>query len=154
MLAGILLLFAGLMAVISAIAVLVIGAQGTSILEDIQGVTKENLDLIRDYKGVLIAGGGVLLAVGLIHLLASIGIFGHRGWGRFLGLLLGLLGVLIGIAGVVSANNPPMSIDGRTVDLKQNLSPSIGFLVFYAIIFLGLLIGRGQFRLKQVDEGP
>ena len=42
-------------------------------------------------------------------------------------------------------------MDGRTIDLSENVTPSIVFLVFYAIIFLGLLLGRAQFRVKATE---
>ena len=91
-----------------------------------------------------------MLVVGLLLLITSVGVFGHRSWGRYLGLLLALLGILVGVLGILTANSQPIIVDGRSFDFKENASPSIGFLVYYAIIFLGLLLGGGHFRLKQV----
>ena len=86
-------------------------------------------------------------------LVTSVGIFGHRGWGRMLGLLLSFLGIVAGVAGVVAANATPSVTttlnDGRPVT-ADTMSGAIAFLVFYAIIFLGLLLGGKHFRLKQV----
>jgi len=119
-------------------------------LQDVPNVSANDLDIIRQYAGAFTAIGAGLLVVGLLAVISAVGIFGHRTWGRWLGILVGLVGVLVGIGGVLSANAAPTVFEGRTIDLAQNMSPSIGFLVFFAIIVLGLIIGRGHFRLKQV----
>ena len=110
----------------------------------------DTLDFMQRHSTGFVASGVGVLIVGLLLLITSVGIFGHRSWGRYLGLLLGLLGILVGALGILSANADPTVLDGQTIDLSQNTTPSIGFLVYYAIIFLGLLLGGGHFRLKQV----
>ncbi len=134
---------------------MLIGTQGPSIIDQVPNVTADVRSFIQDNASTVTASGGAVLVVGLLEFLAAVGIFGHRGWGRWLGVLLGLLGVLVGIAGVLSANQAAggqaFVINGTTFDTSDNMSPSIGFLVFYALIFFGLLLGGGQFRVKEVE---
>ena len=153
--AGLLLLFAGVISIVVAIGLLVVGTQGVSILDQVPNVTTDQLDLMRNNAGTITASGGAVLVVALLELIAAVGIFGHRGWGRWLGVLLGIVGVLAGMAAIIAANQAAsgdvITLNGSTIDTRDNMSPSIGFLVFYAIIFFGLLLGGGHFRVKEVE---
>jgi len=150
-LAGLLLLVAGLGKLIAGAGAVVVGTQGAKLVQDVQGVTPEMITFLQDNQNAFTASGGALIVIGLLEFIAAVGIFGHRGWGRYLGLLLALVGIAGGVIGIITANGGPIVSNGQTFDFQQNLGPSIVLLVFYAIIFLGLLVGRGQFRLKQVD---
>ncbi len=141
------------MSVIAAIGLMVVGTQDIDVLlKGVQNVSADDLAFLKDNASTITASGGAVLVVGLLELIASVGIFGHRGWGRWLGVLLGLLGILSGIAAIVASNGEPIVVNGSTIDLSQNTSPSAGFVVFYAIVFLGLLFGGGHFRLRQAGK--
>ena len=85
-------------------------------------------------------------------LLGAIGIFGHRGWGRLLGFLFGLLGTLAGIGAVVGANKGAFTTNGgTTVNLSQNMGPSVGFLVIFGFILLAMIVGGKHFRERLVE---
>ena len=42
----------------------------------------------------IVAFGGVLMIIGIIQIIAAVGILGHRRWGRAFGIIIGLLGIL------------------------------------------------------------
>jgi hypothetical protein len=116
--------------------------------------------------------GAGLLVAGVLELLSALGIFGHRGWGRLLGMFLSLVAIVASIVGIVWAANLgemaigrsslgtvsalPQSVDlfgvlQGTFNLEAASIPAVP-LVFYAIIFLCLLFGGGHFRLKEVQS--
>jgi hypothetical protein len=119
------------------------------------GVEQSLVDLFR--QSVMIVGG-VALVVGLVQLLSALGIFGHRGWGRALGLLISLVAIVASIVGIVWAIGQPtlmITLDGTTasvVSQAEKASVPAMPLIFYGIIFLFLLLGGGHFRLKEVQD--
>jgi hypothetical protein len=104
----------------------------------------------------IVAIGGGLIVVGILELLSALGIFGHRGWGRALGLLISLVGILASIGGVVWAlgqDAVAITVNGTLVSVVTQLeraSVPAAPLAFYAIVFLCLLFGGGHFRMKEV----
>jgi len=119
------------------------------VAQQVPGATRELFDFI---KSVILGIGIVALILGLLHILSSIGVFAHRGWGRFLGLLFGLLGVLLGILSVLgSSGGTQVMSDGTRVDLSRNMGPSIAFLAIYLFVFIALLIGGKHFRRQRLD---
>jgi hypothetical protein len=68
------------------------------------GLTQEQLDTVgRIGRTVIIAFGGVALAIALGHLLSGIGVLRRRGWARILGLVMSVLGVLFWLLLLVSS---------------------------------------------------
>jgi hypothetical protein len=102
--------------------------------------------------------GAVALVAGLLQLLSALGIFGHRGWGRALGLLISLVVIVASAVGVVWAIGQPtlmITLDGTTasvVSQVEKASVPAAPLIFYGIVFLCLLFGGGHFRLKEVQS--
>lgn len=96
-------------------------------------LVQEGLGHGADSGGVreaLILFGGVILVIGLLHVLAAIMIWTHRDTGRSLGMVIGALGTLLGA--VVAVTN-----------LTLILMP-----VPHLVVLIGLLIGRSHFTLR------
>ena len=79
----------------------------------------------------------IVLVLGLLHLVAAIGVFLHKSWGRLLGIVLGVLGVLLGVLSVVPALG---------VGESGSLVFGVLLLLGYGLVVLGLLGGGSHFR--------
>jgi hypothetical protein len=82
---------------------------------------------------------GVLIFVGLLQLVVGAVILAHRGWARWLGVLLSLLGLLIG---VVAVSGSVALVAGVSVQLML----SAVLIVGYAFVLLALIAGGSHFR--------
>ena len=78
-----------------------------------------------------------MLVLGILDIISSIGIFLHKGWARWTGIVLGVLGALLGLAVVVTALEQPFDA---------------GMLIFgliwvgaHAFAVLGLAVGSRHF---------
>ena len=102
----------------------------------------------------IVAFGGVLAIVGIIHLIGAIGIFGHRRWGRAFGIVLGLLGIL-GALGIFTISSGFEAMDvGLTEAIKgeeASVAASIFVLACYGLVFIAMFVGRRQFTKKGVE---
>jgi hypothetical protein len=87
------------------------------------------------------ASPGFLMVLGVLQLLVGVFVLGHRGWARWLGVLLGLIGLLFSIVAVTSTT---ALIAGASVQLII----AIAFLVGYAFVVLALIAGGGHFRKR------
>ena len=83
----------------------------------------------------------VLFVFGTLQIVFGAGIFAHKGWARALGILVSLLGLLVGIAGVSFA---VALASGFSVPLIA----AVVVLLGYAFIMLALLAGGGHFRRR------
>lgn len=159
-LTGLFMLLAGLMVIIAGVAIMLAGGALTAA-EWARMVNETNPallspDEIERARTLLMPVGGAFFVVGLLHAIGGIGIFAHRGWGRFLGFLFGFFGSVFGVLGVVTAvlskpTEPTVLSDGTTIGLDQNLIPSAVFLAIYAFVFLSMIIGRGHFRKDRLE---
>jgi hypothetical protein len=84
---------------------------------------------------------GVLMVVGVIQLLASVGVFAHKSWGRWLGVLLSLLGVIVGI---VAASTAFALASGVSVGALV----AVVILLGYAFALIALLAGGSHFKRR------
>jgi hypothetical protein len=82
---------------------------------------------------------GVLIVIGLLQLVVGAVILSHRGWARWLGVLLSLLGLIIGI---VALSGVMALAPGASVPLMI----SAVLLVGYAFVLLALIAGGSHFR--------
>jgi hypothetical protein len=145
------------LAVIAAIGLLLAGlvwllGGGTIVLvataiEDFLEQSDVVGDLAQIVRSIALIAGIVALVVGFFHVIASFGIFRHRGWGRAIGLLVSLLATLLALLAVAGSVAGTQTLnDGTVIDASQNMGPSVGTAVFYGLIFLFLLIGGRHFR--------
>jgi len=97
----------------------------------------------------------IILVIGILHLLSGIFTFAHRSWARWVGVILGVLGVLFGIASVLGGTGPRTStvINGQTVttDPQSALVTGVVILIAYAIVVLGLIMGGKHFRKERIQ---
>ena len=94
-------------------------------------------------RSVLTPSPGVLMFLGLLQLVAGAGVMAHRSWGRWLGVLLALIGLGVSIFAVSIAF---ALAGGFTVPVIIG----VVLLVGYALILLALVAGGGHFRRRQV----
>jgi len=114
-------------------------------------------NLIADVESAdqsIFAFGGILVIIGIIQVIAAVGIFGHRRWGRAFGIVLGLLGIL-GALGIftISAGFEAMDV-GLTDAIKgeeNSVAASLFVLACYGLVFIGMITGRRHFRKKGVQ---
>lgn len=90
-------------------------------------------------REVLILFGGVILVIGVLHVLAAILIWAHRDTGRSLGMVIGAIGTLLGA--VVAVNG--------AANLTLLLSP-----LPHLVVLIGLLIGRSHFVRRPAAADP
>jgi hypothetical protein len=112
-------------------------------------------DLAARADDQIIATGGILLILGLIHLIGAMGIFAHRRWGRAFGIVLGFLGVLVGLGIItVSAGFEALDVglDEAIKGEEGSLAASALVLFSYLLVLLGMFVGRRHFK-KQGVEG-
>jgi len=135
--------FAGLVLLIFGLFELVGGAAGAVAASSLRaalnrllksdGITVDGASLI----GVLTLAFLIVLLLGLLHIVAAGGVFGHRRWGRVLGVLLSLAGTVVG-AWLLFRSLP--------IGEGRELVAPLLVLVPYAIGLLGLLFSRDHFR--------
>lgn len=89
-------------------------------------------------REVLIIVGGVILVIGLLHVLAAILIWARRDTGRSLGMVIGAIGTLLGAV---------VAVNGAT-NLTLLLMP-----VPHLVVLIGLLIGRSHFTPRHAAAG-
>lgn len=136
--AGLLLAVFGLLAMVGGVWLL---GQGGELQRFIQQTTVNLFGSRLDQstlRAVLSPMPGVLLVVGALQVILGAGIFAHKGWARALGILLALLGILVGIAGVGFAL---ALAPGSSVPLIAAIVTLLG----YAFIFLALTAGGAHF---------
>jgi hypothetical protein len=102
-LAGIFLLVVGLLTsgmggILLLGSALFSAAEGTSELETIVGG-----DLAGAFVGMFAVVGLVTLLWGLFEMVGALGMFAHRGWGRAIGIVAGVLGLLLWGLSLLSA---------------------------------------------------
>ena len=135
--------FAGLVLLVFGLIELVGGAVGAVAASSLRAVWNQLLkgEGIRvdgaSLIGVLTLAFLILLLLGVLHVVAAGGVFGHKGWGRVLGVLLSLVGAVAGAW--LLYRSLPIN-EGREI-----VAPLL-VLVPYAIALLGLLFPRDHFR--------
>ena len=114
-------------------------------------------DLIAEVESAeesIFALGAIMVIVGIIHLIGAVGIFGHRRWGRAFGIVLGLLGIL-GALGIFTISSGFEAMDVGLTDAIQGEEASVAASIFvlacYALVFLGMFVGRRHFKKKGVQ---
>ncbi len=84
---------------------------------------------------------GILMVLGVLQLLVGAVILAHRGWARWLGVLLALLGLLVSVIALsaVIALVPGVSVE---------LGIAAVLLLGYAFVLLALIAGGSHFRAR------
>jgi hypothetical protein len=141
--------FAGLLLVVFGIGVAVLGVFALTQGPQISAFIRDNdigifgTQLSREtLRSILSPMPGALMVIGLLHLIAGIGVLGHKGWGRGLGILFAVVGVLVSVfaLSIAMALAPGLSVAALI---------AIVLVVGYIFILLGLFAGGSHFRRRQ-----
>ena len=140
MLAGVILLLFGLLTLAIGLVVLFTG----SIIHQLgPAFDQAGVPRIEDAVASIVLVIGALVAIyGALELLAAIGIFARRGWGRALGIVTAALGALFWLVALMGA------MAARTVTDQaggSGLIVALAFLVAYLFSLLALALGGHAF---------
>jgi hypothetical protein len=113
--------------------------------------------LLADVEGTeesIFALGGILLIIGIIQLIAAVGVFGHRRWGRAFAIVISLLGILaaLGIF-TISAGFEALDVglESAMEGEEGSVAASLFVLGCYLLVFVGMVIGRRHFKRRGVE---
>jgi hypothetical protein len=140
---------AAMLLVIVGVTLAVLGAwlltQGPALTDLVQRLKSVDLVVLKPTKdqlrSLVSASPGALMVLGVLQLLVGAFVLGHRGWARWLGVVLALLGLIFGIVALTST---VALVPGVSVQLIV----AIVFLVAYAFVILALIAGGGHFRAR------
>jgi hypothetical protein len=130
--AGLLLL--GMSAVLLLGSALFAGAEGAAELEGMVGV-----ELAEALAGIFAAVGVVALLASLLQVVGAFGMLAHRGWGRAIGLVVGVLGLLFWGLSFVAAL-------GASADAGTSLAFTGLFVAGYGLTVIACVTGGAHFR--------
>ena len=92
-------------------------------------------------RAVLSPMPGILMVLGILQLLVGAVVLTHRGWSRWLGVLLALVGLL---AGIIAVSAALALVPGVSVQLMI----AAVLLLGYAYVLLALIAGGSHFRAR------
>lgn len=130
-----LLIIGGLLTVISAL-VIAVGAGGTALLEEID---PSLIGLGGAIATAIVVVFGILLVFGILHIVAAIGVFVHKSWARWTGVVLAVLGLMLGLLMLLGSTNAPTATSGDLIVV-------IVWLVAYGAALIGLVAGGEHFQ--------
>jgi hypothetical protein len=145
---SVLVALAGLLLIIFGLAVALLGGWTLTQGPELGRFIRDNdvaifgTQIQRDtLKAILEPMPGILMVLGVLQLLVGAVILAHRGWARWLGAVLALLGLLVGVVALsaVLALVPGVSVQ---------LGIAAVLLLGYAYILLALIAGGGHFRVR------
>lgn len=128
------LLLAGMSAVLLLGSALFAGAEGAAELEGMVGA-----ELAGALAGIFAAVGVVALLASLLQIVGGFGMLARRGWGRAIGLVVGVLGLLFWGLSFVSALGAP-------ADAGTSLAFTGVFVAGYGLSVGACLTGGAHFR--------
>lgn len=143
-LASLFLGFWGLLFTLFGILLLVGGGGFTELIRNdpqLEGIDPAQLDQVMSAFGV---GAVIMLLIGIPHLLAAVGAPLHKGWARWTGVIVSILGILLGVL-VLSGGSSSTVVNGQRVTVNT-LGPALFFIVPYALSLLALILSRRHFR--------
>ncbi len=118
-------------------------------------LSAEMTELVNDAENSIVAVGGILIILGIMHMIGAVGILAHRNWGRAFGIVLGLLGVVLGLGIIFAAVGfEALDVGLETAMDGEEASLAGGIFVFatYLLILVAMFTGKRQFRKKGVQS--
>jgi hypothetical protein len=118
-------------------------------------LSAELMELVEEADREIFAVGAVLIIVGIIHMIAAVGVFGHRRWGRAFAVVLGILGTLAGLGAMFVAVGFEALDVGFDIAFKgeeTSLAASAFVFITYLFILVSMFLGRGHFKKKGVES--
>ena len=141
-LAGVILLLLGLLTLLIGLVVLLAG----SVIHQLgPAFDQAGVGGIQDAVGSIVAVVGAVVAIfGALEVIAAIGVFGRRGWGRALGMVTAALGVIFWLVALLGA----LGARAMTDQAGGSLVVVLVFLVAYGFSLLALALGGHAFRRR------
>lgn len=104
--AGVVLLILGLLVGLLSVFGLLVGVAGAAFIEEIDPTFSGAGGAFAAFFVILF---GFLLVFAVLHVAAAIGVFAHRSWARWVGIILALLGLLFGGLGLIGVAADPVT---------------------------------------------
>ncbi len=134
--AGIFLLLAGILTFLLGTIFGLLGG-----LLAVVGTAEEGLGVFGPLGGMVAGFSFLVVFWGLLEVVAAIGMFIHRGWGRALGLIVGVVGLLFAALAVLA--------NVTTADAQAGgVGFSLVLLAGYGLTVLALVTGAEHFRRR------
>ena len=98
--------------------------------------------------------GAIVVIVGIILALGGLLVWAHRGLGRAIGIVFGLLGTIAGIGLILSTGDftiGDMRIQGTLGTGVEGFAFAVFTLLTWLFIFLAMFVGRRHFRRRGVS---
>jgi len=140
--AGIPLMIYGLIIVLIGAGLLIV----RSFVDDVIRQGSLDASLAQSVRDAIAVVAVIILIIGILQVLAAIGIWAHKGWGRWLGIVWGVLGTLIGLA-ALGGSRTTTTINGDTT--SSNLGGALFILVPYGFVLIAMIIGGGHFHRRR-----
>jgi hypothetical protein len=132
--AGVLLIVLGILGGLAGLAVALIGGSFAATLGDLIEVPGLNgADAGAVFGGVIAFVGVLILVYSLVYVFAGVGVLRNRGWGRVMGLVVGILSGLIWLGTVTTPDQPGVqeSIVGSLIALGIHVYIVVALLLFW-----------------------
>ena len=140
--AGVVLLIIGVLVTLIGTIALLAGAMLTSILEELTSAEFIPMADVTGFTTVILVVAGIILLVGILHLISSLGIFMHKGWARAIGVVLAVLGTLAGVLGIVSG----LEVGGA--EPEGGVGAAVVTAVGYGFTLFALIAGGSHFERR------
>lgn len=139
--AGVVLLVFGIFVTLAGVGGLALGSLIDEILAEVGPIDTPGFDPA-DIAGVVVIFFGVVLVVGLLHLISSVGVFLHKQWARIIAIVLSVLGTLFGVLALVG------SLEARGQAEGGGLAVALVIAIGYGFSLFALVAGGGHFQRR------
>jgi hypothetical protein len=133
----VLLLF-GALILLFGLLLLIVASAGYDFLVEVEPTLAELGDSV---VSVFLVMGLILVTLGATGLAAAIGVFAHKNWGRWLGVVSASIGVLIGLFIVLIGIIPPVDVASQVFGLVSTVAN--------ALAAVGLAAGARHFQQER-----
>lgn len=131
LIAGIIMVVGGILFGLAGLAVAVIGRAVIDSMGDLgQFPGLDGVDAGALASGIMTFAGILILVFALTYLIGGIGVIRNRGWGRNIGIILGVLGGLLYLGGLASPSTP---------EVRQGMGGTLFLFAVHAYMVIALL---------------
>jgi len=123
--AGVILLVVGVLMTLLGLLVLLVGAAGAAFLEEVEPTLGGEAGAV---AALFVGIAAIMLLIGILEIISSVGVFVHKGWARWLGVVMGTIGLVFGFLMLIAAFLTPAGSTGDLVVVLIWLSAH-GFVV-------------------------
>ena len=102
--AGVVLLILGALFTLGGVGFVLVASAGSAFVESLDPSFE---DVGAAAAGVLMAMAIFILVIGVIEIVTSVGLFIHKGWARWTGIVISVIGIILGLLMVMFAYEPP-----------------------------------------------